>query len=230
MASKEKRRRMFATAGGLHEMFLPVKRAVVFLVVAFVALSLPLGAARLWQRANVNDILRTYRTCQLEPVSFEERTDPDGGTHYWTTGPRERGPLPWSLYLPGAYTDPLYGLLYDYYVAEFETPQPCPPLTMRVLYEDCMYDCICSLRDDYDYGSGKGPFTVRYFFPAYQYTAYHENNHPFKGFSLPPGIPLKNLYRVKNQEKFPVPMNLWLFDEPGLSRWYQAIPLFGTWI
>ncbi len=230
IASKEKRREMFFTAGWFHRKMLPVKRSLVFLTVAFLALSLPLGVARLWQRAKVDDLLRTYRTCQIDPIPFEEKTDPDGGTYYWTTGPQERGRLPWSLRPPGAYTDPLDGLLYDYYVAEFEIPQGCPPIIMRVLYNDCGYDCICSLRDDYDEDSGKGPFIGRYFFPVYQFTAYHESNHPFKGVCLPPGIPLKNLYRVKNQEDFPVPMNLWLFDAPGNSRWYQAISIFGTWI
>lgn len=232
IASKEKRRTIFFTGGCLHRKSVPVKRAVVFLAVAFLTLSLPLGVARLWQRAKVDDILRTYRTCQLEPIPFEERTDPDGGTHYWTTNIpalRERVPVPWPLRLSGLYTDPLDGLLYNYLVAEFETPQPCPRLTMRVLYDLCSYDTICDLRDDYDEGSGKGPFTVRYFFPVYQFTRHHQLS-PFKGFSLTPWIPLKNLYRVKNQEDFLLPMNLWLFEEPGNSRCYQAVPFFGTWI
>ncbi len=231
IASKEKRRRMFFTAGCLRRKILPVKRAVVFLAVAFLVLSLPLCVARFWQRAKVDDILRTYRTCQLEPIPFEERTDPDGGAYYWTTF-RERVPVPWPLRLSGIYADPLEGLSCDYFVAEFETPESCPPLIMRVLYDHCSWDSICSLRDDYDEGSGKGPFTVRYFFPVYQLAESYGPNgpNPFKGFSLTPEIPLKNLYRVKNQEDFPLPMNLWLFDKPGNSRWYQALPLFGMWI
>jgi len=230
ITSRERRQEFYSTAAWFRGTYLPARRAIGFLALGFLALSLPLGAARLWQRPRVEDLLRTYQACQLDAIPFEERTNSDGDTYFWTAGPQERAPLPWSLRLPGAYTDPLDGLLYDYYAVEFETPQPCPPLTMRVLYRDCDWDCICSLRDDYDEGTGQGPFTVRYFFPVFQFTKHHEMNHPFQGFSLPPGVLLKNLYRVRNQQDFLLPMNLWLFEEPGESRWYQAIPLFGIWI
>lgn len=228
--SKEGRRKMLGEHGFFAGMGPPIKRVVVFLAIAVVALSLPLYVARLWQKANAKGILQAYKTCQLESIPFEEKTAPDGTRYFQPPGLRPRSLREWALVLTGLYTDPLGELLHDFYVAEFETPPACSDLTMRVLYKDCMWDCICSLRDDYDEGSGKGPLTVRYFFPIYQFTRYHQDTHPYEGFALPDGAVLKNVYRVINQREFQLPMNLWLFDEPGNSRWYQAFSIFGIWI
>lgn len=231
MFSRQGLRQIFFTTGCFRKKLMYVKRATAFLAIAFIVLSLPLGVARWWQRGTVSDLLHMYRTCQLDPIPFEEKSDSESGSYYGAQGPQERPTSRFRRFFPGAaYVDPLPALLYDYYAAEFEVSKPCPPLVMRVLYRDCCWDCICSLRDDYDEGSSDGPFTVRYFFPVYQFTADHEPNHPFKGIILPPGVALKNLYRVRNQEDFLIPMNVWLFDEPGNSFWYQAFRLFGVWI
>lgn len=230
IVSREERQALLLMPGGVRTTFPCIRRACLFLVAAFVVLALPLAVARHWQRDKVAHLLQPYQDCELEPVPVELSTDPEGRACYRVPEMPQKEILPRYADTPGQRTDPIPELLCDYYVAEFETPAPCPPLTIRTLYADCMWDCICSMRDDYDVGEPGGPFTVRYFFPAYEFRDLHEIGHKFVGVALPPGCTLKNMYRVANQQDFPLPMNLWLFDAPEHSRDHAAFSLFGRWI
>ncbi len=228
LPSRERRRQMLLDLGWSQHPSLPFKHVFAFLLIAVIALSVPLGAARLWQQTRVEELSRLYRYCDLDPIPFDEKVDSDGTAYFAPPPLQEPSWLIGCLYGPQA--DKIFGLLHDYYVAEFDAPKSNGPLTMRVLYRDCMFDCVCSLRDDFDPGPGAGGRTVRYFFPAFQFTGRHEVGHLFKGFQLPPGATLKQLYRVRDQEKFMIPMNAWLVEGEENSRWYKAIALFGTWI
>lgn len=216
----------------------PVASMLAFLAISVILLSMPLIPARLWQHRQVEAMLQRYRHCTLEPIPFEEGERTEATVCYHPSGvfsldrmPPAREQWEWL----GVPTEPIPRIMTDYLVAEFDIASECRSISINTRYDYsglAVSDPFLDSEDRYSLPFTHGPLTVRYFCPVYRYTLFGPPVYPpvFKGLSMPAQVPLKRLYRVTNIHETPLPMNLWITGETAPFGWYQAIPLFGTWI
>jgi len=205
-------------------------RALAFAVGAALVLTVPVFAARAYQRREVDAYLLRCEDATLAPL--ESRAEPgDDGVAFTLVQPLESAKHTTGAQVWEAQT--------EYLMAEFAASEDVR--TIRLLYDsetpfnDFSEDVVV------DAAPQDGQGTTRYFFPVYQalYTSVAGTQNPFPGFdgrwgrSAFAGIRVpqeyaasfKGLHRVTDLEPFTVLLNVSISDDRSGFRYYQRIPL-----
>jgi hypothetical protein len=210
--------------------FGPMRRAAGRILAGVLAMGLflgaPLYAARVAQHYTTDRLLERYASADLEPVPFVETRKSNGFTRY---SPEFLRAFDRSWDSPE--------ILSEYLVLEFETRAQNPAVMIEYISPPLLLDRpgrvpeltgtdICP-----KWGTEE-PVTARYFFPAFSFSKKFQDRvsrgydlPEFSGISVPGGVTVKGLYRVRNKDRFPILMNVWLPEDRRLFKRYYTLDL-----
>lgn len=185
-------------------------RAAAASLILMLILLLPLYSARLVQRFQTNKLLKQYESAVLEPVAATRTEQPGGRVLYSPVSLPDLERSPDSPEILGAYL-----------VLELEQGEQIPSAGIEYTRTEFEWDKT----DDPPVWGTDNPGRLRYFFPVFDFskgfqdrTSYGSPLPRFVGVSVPQGVTVKGLYRVRNKEQLPIMMNMWL---PTNSRLFK---------
>ena len=196
-------------------------RLAVFLLVSVLVFCATLYPARLYQRLSVGALYERYAQADLEAVPVLVEEGRGGRLRYRPCA------------LPGFERNFLSrDILSEYLVAEFEVSGSDIQLTID--YDDP--EANLDGRDRLPGRGASGPRTVRYFFPAFDFSERYQRHQAetgaykfaeFSGISLPRGVAFKAMYRVRNRKDFPLLISVCWSPEAEFFKWRHEVPAFG---
>ncbi len=187
---------------------------------ACAALIVPLYAARVWQQHAVKDLMRTYRTADMEPVAMNPRDVGD-----W----KFFGPESHQLFTPDALAWQREQFRTTYYAAVFDLSATARR-SVWIHYEEGG-DSHCDFSQCVEIdppGRLKGG-TVTYFFPVYEgFSAVAWSRFAEIAVPASDSPMFKGLYRVRNARDMGLLLNWSLPSSPDALQLYQTLPSIWT--
>lgn len=217
---------------GLAAVAPPMRTVAAVILSVTILLALPLGIARWRQDISVARLQEQYQQALLEPLPSSQETDKRGSTisrpDHLPTFESVAMPELWNaLSALGAPIHPIPSVLAEYLVAEIETTEKSPQVSIVYGNSDPA-NADLYLDDAATTSSANTPHTLRFFFPAFCFTqnVTGQSHSIFKGIAPGPGVQIRRLYRVRNIRNFPFLMNVWLPAEPSLFRNHHELSWF----
>lgn len=214
--------------------FVPARRAAAFVLIASLLTAFPVWAARVYQKTQIEHLLRKYASVDLEPLSVEDRQI-NGRQVFCPIDGLEPQPrataFPWLPWVNGigkasGWRDAARGA---YLMAEFETSSLDCQLWFQYQGEEIrqfttLFRPCIDRRNE--------PVVVRLFFPVYEIAeSLRIGRLRFTGFGLSGagGETFRGLYRVRNADDFSMWLNLALPSDMTRFRPFLTMPQIIPW-
>lgn len=203
----------------------PLRRALSFLAAVSLLFAIPLWGMRLYQASQVMPLLTDYANATLEPVATRSEPMDFGVLHSPETGVlfRECANENAGLSFLPPFRAP--DIEVEYLAADLECAGAGGEVAFKYEGQDRFFEGFTEYHSDPPVPNE----TIRLFFPAFRVSKQFAESQPdsefpvFRGISVPEGMRLKQLYRVKRPEDFPFLMTVWLDQDP--TAWKDAYTL-----